>query len=92
MIENRHESRIAAYQVNCLVPRDPDIRIVAQNRNYSQSHYELDYVQTGVRAAPIAFSWPGAPKWLGTGALLLFCLARSAVDAARIPGSFTPTE
>jgi hypothetical protein len=33
-IENHHQSRIAAYQVNCLVPRDRDIRIVAQNRYY----------------------------------------------------------
>src|SRR5262249_50613777 len=44
IFKNDHQSRIAAYQVNCLVPRDPDIRIVAQNRNYSQSHYQLDYV------------------------------------------------
>src|SRR5208283_308528 len=33
--ENHHQSRIAAYQVNCLISRDPDIRILAQNRNYS---------------------------------------------------------
>jgi hypothetical protein len=90
MIENRHESRIAAYQVNCLVPSDPGIRIVAQHRNYSQSHYELDYVQTGVRAAPIAFSWPGAPKWLGTGALLLSAwlavlwMQRASREASRL--------
>ena len=31
--ENHHESGIAAYQANCLVPRDPDIRILTQNRN-----------------------------------------------------------
>lgn len=35
--ENHHQSRIAAYQVNCLLPRDPAIRIAAQERNYSQS-------------------------------------------------------
>jgi len=45
IFENHHQSRIAAYQVNCLVPRDPDIRILAQNRNYSQSFYELDFTQ-----------------------------------------------
>ncbi len=45
VFENRHQSRIAAYQVNCLVPRDQRIRIVAQHRNYSQSRYELEYTQ-----------------------------------------------
>jgi len=64
--ENHHQSRIAAYQVNCLVPRDPDIRIVAQNRNYSQSLYELDYVQSGVGSG-----WTGDGAWLGAVALLL---------------------
>jgi hypothetical protein len=45
IIENHHQGRISAYQVNCLVPRDPNIRIVAQNRNYYQSFYELDFAQ-----------------------------------------------
>jgi hypothetical protein len=44
---NHHQSRIAAYLVNSLVPRDRDIRIVAQNRNEQQSFYQLDYVQAG---------------------------------------------
>jgi hypothetical protein len=34
--------------VNCLVPEDSTIRIVAQHRNYEQSVYQLDYVQDGV--------------------------------------------
>ena len=54
--ENRHQSGIAAYQVNCLVPRDPDIRIVAQRRNDSQSIYQLDYVQAGVHSGS-SFAW-----------------------------------
>ena len=29
ILENHHQSRIAAYLVNCLVPRDQDIRIVS---------------------------------------------------------------
>ena len=33
VFENHHQSRIAAYLVNCLVPRDPDIRLIAQNRS-----------------------------------------------------------
>ncbi len=62
-LENHHQSRISAYLVNCLVPRDPDIRIVAQNRNYSQSLYELDFAQAGERS--------GVEKPLGTVALLV---------------------
>jgi hypothetical protein len=46
-LENYHESRIAVYQVNSLVPKDPDIRIIAQKRNYTQSSYELDFTQSG---------------------------------------------
>jgi hypothetical protein len=46
VLENGHQNRIAAYLVNCVVPRDPDIRIVAQHRNEQQSVYQLDYVQT----------------------------------------------
>ncbi len=45
VFENRHQARIAAYQVNALVPRDPEVRIISQKRNYTQSVYELDFVQ-----------------------------------------------
>jgi hypothetical protein len=45
VIENRHQPRISAYLVNNLVPRDPGIRIVAQNRSDNQSIYELQYLQ-----------------------------------------------
>jgi len=73
ILENHHQSRIAAYQVNCLVPRDPDIRIVAQNRNYSQSLYQLEYLQAGVQSNSLFLaSWSGDRVWLGVVALLLF--------------------
>ncbi|HZT39778.1 MAG TPA: hypothetical protein VFA28_17930 [Bryobacteraceae bacterium] len=75
--ENHHYSRIAAYQVNCLVPRDPDIRIVAQTRNYEQSMYELEYVQANASPGPLRLTWwSGGRGWLGTAALIL--LARLA--------------
>ena len=45
VIENRHQPRISAYLANSLVPRDPAIRIVAQNRSDNQSVYELQYLQ-----------------------------------------------
>jgi hypothetical protein len=73
VFENHHQSRIAAYQVNCLVPRDPDIRIVAQNRNYSQSLYRLDYAQAGTPSGAFSVAWrPDDRVGLGAVALLLF--------------------
>ncbi len=45
--ENHHRNEISVYLMNCLVPRDPDIRILAQNRNENQSFYQLDYAQLG---------------------------------------------
>lgn len=67
VFENHHQSRIAAYLVNCLVPRDPDIQVTAQHRNYQQSRYELDYVQAGVRSEPQSVTWRS-----GTVAFLVF--------------------
>jgi hypothetical protein len=57
ILENHHQNRNAAYLVNCLVPRDHDIRIVAQNRNEQQSVYELDYVQAGVPSDSSLTRW-----------------------------------
>src|SRR6266702_8330841 len=54
IFENHHQSNIAVYLVNCLVPRNKDIRITAQSRNEDQSFYELDYVQGAVRSGPAA--------------------------------------
>ena len=73
--ENRHQERIAAYQVNCLVPRDPAIRVLAQKRNYTQSLYELDFTQAGAPAT-------GA---LPLGALALLLAARLALLIRRRP-------
>ena len=63
VFENHHLSGIAAYLVNCLAPRDPDIRVIAQNRDYSQSFYQLEYAQAGVAS--------GHSGWLGVVALFL---------------------
>jgi len=48
--------------VNCLVPGYSDLHITAQTRNDSQSHYELNYTQTG---------GPSDLLWLGSAALIL---------------------
>jgi hypothetical protein len=50
VFENHHQRPIATYLVNCLVPRDADIRIASQKRNYEQSLYELHYVQGRIRS------------------------------------------
>jgi hypothetical protein len=72
VFENRHQPRLGAYLVNCLVPRDPDIQIVAQKRNYSQSLYQLDYVQAGVTAdTPASAWWSPDRAWLAAVALLM---------------------
>jgi len=71
--ENHHLSRISAYQVNCLVPRDSNIRIAAQERNDSQSLYQLKYVETNVRSDLTSVApWLGGFGGLGLMALLLF--------------------
>jgi hypothetical protein len=72
IFENHHQSRIAAYLVNCLVPRDPDIQVTAQRRNYRQSRYELDYAQAGVRSGALSFAGrSGVQGGLGAVFLLL---------------------
>jgi HupE / UreJ protein len=57
ILQNNYQTRNAAYLVNCLVPRDPDIRIVAQNRNERQSFYQLDYVQAGGPSGSPLHQW-----------------------------------
>ena len=71
--ENHHESRIAAYLVNCLVPNDPDLRVTAQDRSYEQAFYQLDYEETGGRSGPLSLvRWSAVGGWLGTAAFVLF--------------------
>jgi hypothetical protein len=72
VFENHHMARIAAYLVNGLVPRDPDLRITAQNRSFEQSIYQMDYVQSGVASGPMTLAWwSGTFGWLAVAALLL---------------------
>jgi hypothetical protein len=61
IFENHHQNQIAAYLVNVLVPRDPEIRIVAQRRNDSQSFYRLDYVQEPANSSRLPLT-----GWWGT--------------------------
>ncbi|MBB2203054.1 HupE/UreJ family protein [Gluconacetobacter tumulisoli] len=52
--ENRHDSALAVYLVNTLLPRDPDIHILRQERSYNQSTYRLAFALDTpvVRLAP----------------------------------------
>jgi hypothetical protein len=45
IFENHHESGIAVYLVNCLVPQSKELEIAAQKRNESQSLYQLDFIE-----------------------------------------------
>jgi hypothetical protein len=74
IFENHHQSGISAYLVNCLVPRDRNIQITAQNRNERQSFYQVDYVQAGDRADPLSLQWWSGLRGLlvATAALVLF--------------------
>jgi hypothetical protein len=47
VFENHHQRRISAYLVNCLVPRDKNVQIGSQVRNYDQSFYQVDYIDGG---------------------------------------------
>jgi HupE/UreJ protein len=70
VIENHHQSRISAYLVNCLKPVERDIRVVAQNRNETQSFYQLSYVRGDDRdGEPFSRWWSGVLTWLSSGGM-----------------------
>jgi hypothetical protein len=72
VFENHHQSGISAYLVNCLVPRDRQIRVVAQNRNERQSFYQLDYSQGRTALDPVSLRWwHEVPVWPCAAALLV---------------------
>jgi len=77
VFQNHHQSGMAAYLVNALIPHDLDIRLTAQNRNENQSVFQVDYVQGGGSSGPLSFgSWSGGRLW--TAAAALFLLVRLA--------------
>jgi hypothetical protein len=57
VFENHHESGIAVYLVNCLVPDNHNIQLGGQTRDQNQSFYQLDFVE-GV-SGPAHAAWPG---------------------------------
>jgi hypothetical protein len=84
VFENHHQSGIAAYLVNSTVPRDPSIQLFAQNRDYKQSVYQVDYEQGGANSGRLSFAgWWVAFGWLGAAVLLW--LARIASQWRKRP-------
>jgi hypothetical protein len=59
IFENHHLSRISVYLANCLVPRNPTIRVLRQSRNQNQSFYQLDYT-AAANASPASSGWSDA--------------------------------
>jgi hypothetical protein len=57
VIENRHQSAASVYLMNCLAPRDSNIRLVAQSRNQTQSYYRVDYEQSGPEPDVFSSLW-----------------------------------
>lgn len=51
---NRHQPALAAYLVNCLLPRQPTLRVLSQARNYTQSAYSLAFSTAGTPLASAA--------------------------------------
>jgi hypothetical protein len=69
--ENHHHRGIGVYLVNGLVPRDPDIRLGAQQRSEDQSLYQLDYVDTSAPAAASFIAWSGPWGWMDAALITL---------------------
>lgn len=89
VFENRHHSRIAAYLVNSLIPRDPAIKITSQYRNYPQSFYQLEYTQgaVGLHAASWG-KWFNAGGWPAAIALLVLAAGAFARRRAKTANDF----
>jgi hypothetical protein len=56
--ENHHQSGIAVYLVNSLVPRNQNLHLEAQSRNQNESFYQVTLADAG-SIAPQAFTWSG---------------------------------
>lgn len=71
VFSDQHAPDISAYLVNCLVPRDHDIRITDQKRNFPQSVYQVNYVVESSGPDGMSLWWSPSPLWIGTAVFLL---------------------
>ncbi len=67
-LTNHHVNPGSVYLMNATVPQDPNLQIVAQKRNESQSAYELDFQQKSDSVSP-AQGWRGRLNALQFGSL-----------------------
>ena len=58
---NHHQSAVAVYLVNCLVPHDAGVHVLAQDRSYDQARYQLDFSIEAAPVPPTAASLPQTP-------------------------------
>lgn len=71
--QNHHQSRIATYLVNCLVPSDPNLAVTGQRRNFLQSSYRVTYRQsapvrsTATPLPPVRIGWWGGATFISIG-------------------------
>jgi hypothetical protein len=64
ILMNHHLNPTSVYLMNAVVPRDRNLRILAQKRNEVQSVYELDYQQAGTADAASRSSTERFHTWL----------------------------
>ena len=77
--ENHHRHEIGAYLVNGLVPHDPDIQFLAQQRNQDQTIYQLEYTDASAPAGTSSFaSWARTWGWTD-GALVALIVGLALV-------------
>jgi hydrogenase/urease accessory protein HupE len=74
VFENHHLPALSVYLANCFVPSDPSIRVLAQDRNYEQSRYSLDYRQDSITSSVTSAAMGSFPtSWTErTGSKSLF--------------------
>jgi hypothetical protein len=88
--ENRHLRALGAFQVNCLAPEDPAIKISAQRRDYAQTRYDVEYEQAQVFSV-----WPssvgGLSLWLALLGFLLLGRLAYIWPSLTLPKESNPT-
>lgn len=57
VIKNHYEPGISVYLMNCLAPQDHDIGLIGQQRNQSQSYYQLDYFRRSNMSDSTLVTW-----------------------------------
>jgi hypothetical protein len=65
VLENHHQSKLAAYSMNCV--ESSSIQVTAQKRNHNQSRYEIDYSESSAQTP----NWAVAAGLEGVGLIVV---------------------